>query len=216
MELIVKLILSYLLGSISGSMLMGKLSGVDIREVGSGNAGSTNAFRAMGVGFAMVVLFIDVLKGFISVKLVPLLKLGANLTKNTQEIEMLHILCGIGVVLGHVYPIYHGFKGGKGAGTMVGVLGALFPMYLIIGLPIWLVVLIFSGYVGLSTMIAGIALPICTYSFYPNGIYSPFGFFSVMVSVFIIHTHRDNILRMLNGNENRFEKIMLRRKKSNK
>ena len=216
MELIVKLILSYLLGSISGSMLMGKLSGVDIREMGSGNAGSTNAFRTMGVGFAIGVLFIDVLKGFIVVKLVPLLKLGGIITINTQEIDLLLILCGIGVMLGHVYPIYHGLKGGKGAGTMVGVLGALVPMYLIFILPIWLVVLFFSGYVGLSTMIAGIALPICTHSFYPTGIYSPFGFFSVMVSVFIFYTHRDNIHRMLNGNENRFEKIMLLRKKSDK
>ena len=216
MELIVKLILSYLLGSISGSMLMGKLSGVDIREMGSGNAGSTNAFRTMGVGFAIGVLFIDVLKGFIAVKLVPLLKLGGIITINTQEIDLLLILCGIGVMLGHVYPIYHGFKGGKGAGTMVGVLGALVPMYLIFILPIWLVVLFFSGYVGLSTMIAGIVLPICTHSFYPNGIYSPFGFFSVIVSVFIIYTHRNNIRRMLDGNENRFEKIMLLRKKSTK
>ena len=216
MELIVKLILSYLLGSISGSMLMGKLSEVDIREMGSGNAGSTNAFRTMGVGFAIGVLFIDVLKGFIAVKLVPILKLGGIITINTQEIDPLLILCGIGVMLGHVYPIYHGFKGGKGAGTMVGVLGALVPMYLSFILPIWLVVLFFSGYVGLSTMIAGIALPICTHSFYPTGIYSPFGFFSVMVSVFIFYTHRDNIHRMLNGNENRFETIMLLRKKSDK
>ena len=216
MELIVKLILSYLLGSISGSMLMGKLSEVDIREMGSGNAGSTNAFRTMGVGFAIGVLFIDVLKGFIAVKLVPILKLGGIITINTQEIDLLLILCGIGVMLGHVYPIYHGFKGGKGAGTMVGVLGALVPMYLSFILPIWLVVLFFSGYVGLSTMIAGIALPICTHSFYPTGIYSPFGFFSVMVSVFIFYTHRDNIHRMLNGNENRFETIMLLRKKSDK
>ena len=216
MELLIKMILCYLLGSVSGSMLVGKLSGVDIRGMGSGNAGSTNAFRTMGVGFAIGVLFIDVLKGFIAVKLVPFLKLGGIITKNTQEIDLLLVLCGIGVMLGHVYPIYHGFKGGKGAGTMVGVLGALVPMYLSFILPIWLVVLFFSGYVGLSTMIAGIALPICTHSFYPTGIYSPFGFFSVMVSVFIFYTHRDNIHRMLNGNENRFETIMLLRKKSDK
>ena len=216
MELIIKLILCYLLGSVSGSMLMGKLKGIDIREMGSGNAGGTNAFRAMGTTFALGVLFIDVLKGLIAVKFVSFLQLGGILTTNMIDVELLHIICGIGAVLGHVYPIYHGLKGGKGAGTMVGVLGALVPMYLIFILPIWLVVLFFSGYVGLSTMIAGIALPICTHSFYPNGIYSPFGFFSVMVSVFIFYTHRDNIHRMLNGNENRFEKIMLLRKKSDK
>ena len=212
MDLVLKLILSYLLGSISGSMLIGKLKGIDIREMGSGNAGSTNAFRTIGGAFALGVLFIDVLKGFIAVKFVPFLQLGGILTTNTIDIELLHIICGIGAILGHVYPIYFRFKGGKGAGTMAGVLLALFPTYLIIGIPIWLVVLVFSGYVGLSTMIAGITLPICTLFFYSNGIYSQFGFFSVMIAVFIIFTHRSNIQRMLNGNENRFEKAMMFRK----
>ena len=166
MELIVKLIVCYLLGSVSGSILIGKLKGTDIREMGSGNAGSTNAFRTMGATFALGVIFIDVLKGFIAVKFAAFLQLGGILTTNTIDIELLHIICGIGAILGHVYPIYFGFKGGKGAGTMAGVLLALFPTYLIIGIPIWLVVLVFSGYVGLSTMIAGITLPIYTLFFY--------------------------------------------------
>ena len=213
MELIIKLILSYLVGSISGSMLMGNLKGVDIREMGSGNAGGTNAFRTMGAAFALGVALIDIIKGFIAVKFLPFMKLGTILTTNTIDIKLLPIVCGIGVIIGHVYPLYHGLKGGKGAITMVGVLAALFPMYLIIGLPIWLVVFIYSGYVGLSTIIGGIAFPICTFIFYPNGIYSPFGFFSVMIAIFIIYTHRSNISRMMAGNENRFEKIMLFRRK---
>ena len=214
MELIVKLIISYLLGSISGSMLMGKLRGTDIREMGSGNAGATNAFRTMGTTFALVVVFIDVLKGFIAVKFVPTLQLGSILITNTIDIELLHIICGIGAVLGHVYPLYYGFKGGKGAGTMVGVLVALFPTFLIIGFLTWLLVFVFSGYVGLSTMIAGIILPICTLFFYFNGIYSPFGGFSILVAIFIIFTHRSNINRMIMGTENRFKKVMVFRKKS--
>ena len=215
MELISKLILSYLLGSVSGSILTGKLIGADIREMGSGNAGGTNAFRTMGTTFAMGVIFIDALKGFIAVKFVPFLKLGGILTTNSiDNRELLLIVCGMGAVMGHVYPLYHGLKGGKGAGTMVGVLIALFPMYLIIGLPIWLAVLIYSGYVGLSTMISGIAFPICTFIFYPNGIYSPFGYFSVLISIFLIYTHRSNIHRMIDGNENRFENIMLFRRKN--
>ena len=214
MELIVKLILSYFLGSISGSLLLGKLKGMDIREMGSGNAGGTNAYRTMGTAFALGVLFIDVIKGFIAVEFVPYIKLGGILTINTVDPELLHVVCGMGAMVGHVYPIYHGFKGGKGAGTMAGVLAALFPTYLIIGVPIWLIVLTISGYVGLSTMIAGIALPICSLIFYPNGIYSPFGFFSIIIALFFIYTHRSNIHRMLLGNENRFEKIMLFRKKS--
>ena len=214
MELIIKLILCYLVGSISGSMLMGKLKGVDIRELGSRNAGGTNAFRTMGTAFSLGVLFIDVLKGYIAVKFLPSLQLWGILTENTIDIELLHqIVCGMGVVIGHVYPIYHGFKGGKGAGTMVGVLVVLFPIYLIIGFPIWVIVLIFSGYVGLSTMIVGITLPICTLILYSNGIYSPFGCFSVMVAIFIIYTHQNNIIRMMARKENRFEKAMLFRRK---
>jgi len=212
MELIVKLILSYFLGSVSGSMLMGKLKGTDIRKMGSGNAGGTNAFRTMGAAFALGVLCIDILKGFIAVKFVPFLKLGGILTTNSIDIELLHIVCGMGVVMGHVYPIYHGLKGGKGAGTMVGVLAALFPMYLIIGIPIWLMVLVFSGYVGLSTIMAGIILPISTAFYFEGGLGTPFGIFTMIISLFIIFTHRSNIRRMLDGNENRFEKAMIFRK----
>jgi len=210
MELIVKLILCYLLGSVSGSMLMGKLKGIDIREMGSGNAGGTNAFRAMGTTFALIVLFIDALKGFISVKFIPLLPLGGLLTTNK---ELLPIICGIGVVLGHVYPLYYGFKGGKGAGTMVGVLLALFPDYLMIGIPIWLAILVFTGYVGLSTIMAGVILPIFTAFYFEGGLGTPFGIFTMIFSLFIIFTHRSNIQRMLNGNENMFEKAMIFRKK---
>ena len=212
MELIIKMILCYLLGSVSGSMLMGKLKGTDIRKMGSGNAGGTNAFRTMGATFALGVLCIDVLKGFIAVKFVPFLKLGGILTTNSIDIELLHIVCGMGTVIGHVYPIYHGLKGGKGAGTMVGVLAALFPMYLIIGLPIWLMVLVFSGYVGLSTIMAGIILPISTAFYFEGGLGTPFGIFTMIISLFIIFTHRSNIRRMLDGNENRFEKAMIFRK----
>ena len=212
MELIVKLILSYLLGSASGSMLLGKLKGTDIRKMGSGNAGGTNAFRTMGAAFALGVVCIDILKGFIAVKFVPFLKLGGILTTNSIDIELLYIVCGMGVVMGHVYPIYHELKGGKGAGTMVGVLAALFPIYLIIGIPIWITVLIFSGYVGLSTIMAGIFLPISTAFYFEGGLGTSFGIFTIIISFFIIFTHRSNIRRMLNGNENRFKKVMIFRK----
>ena len=212
MELIVKLILCYFLGSISGAMLMGKLKGIDIREMGSGNAGGTNAFRAMGVTFALGVLFIDVLKGFIAVIFVSHLQLGGILTTNIIDKELLHVICGTGVVLGHVFPIYYGFKGGKGAGTMVGVLAALFPVSLVFCFILWLIILIFTGYVGLSTIMAGIILPIITAFYFEWGLGTPFGIFIMIISLFIIFTHRSNIQRMLNGNENRFEKAMIFRK----
>ena len=215
MELIIKLILCYLLGSVSGSMLIGKLKGIDIREMGSGNAGGTNAFRAMGTTFALGVLFIDVLKGFIAVIFVPLLQSGGILTTNIiDDIDLLHIICGTGVVLGHVFPIYYGFKGGKGAGTMVGVLAALFPESLVFCFILWLIILIFTGYVGLSTIMAGIILPIITAFYFEGGLGTPFGIFTMIISLFIIITHRSNIQRMLNGNENRFKKIMIFHRKN--
>ena len=212
MELIVKLIISYLLGSVSGSMLMGKLKGTDIRKMGSGNAGGTNAFRSMGATFALGVLFIDILKGYIAVSLVPSLQLENILTLNTTNIELLNIICGIGAVIGHVYPIYHRFIGGKGAGTMVGVLAVLFPLSLVICFILWLIILIFTGYVGFSTIMAGIILPIITAFYFEDGLGSPFGIFTIIISLFIIFTHRSNIKRMLNGNENRFKKAMIFRK----
>ena len=211
MEIFIKLLLCYLLGSVSGSILLGEFKGIDIREMGSRNAGGTNAFRTQGALFAAGVLAIDILKGFISTKLISTVNLPIFFTSAVDQ-NLLIILCGVAAIIGHVYPLYHGFKGGKGAGTMAGVLLALFPTYLIIGIPIWLVVLVFSGYVGLSTIISAIALPICTSIFYNNGIYSQFGFFSVMVAIFISYTHRSNIHRMIEGNENQFKKIMIFRK----
>lgn len=215
METIIKILLSYLLGSISGSMLIGKIKKVDIRKLGSGNAGGTNAFRTMGLVFAIGVLFIDIVKGYIAVEFIPYLNLESFFTITTNIINVKHlpIICGVGVVLGHVYPIFYRFKGGKGGGTMLGVLGSLFPTALYICLLIWLAVLILSGYVGLSTIIAGCIFPICTIIFYPDGLYSPFGVFSIVIAVFIIYTHRNNITRMFAGNENRFEKVMFFRKR---
>ena len=212
--MLIKLILSYLLGSVSGSILVGKLKGIDIREKGSGNAGGTNAFRIMGAKFALLVLFIDIAKGFLAVKFIPLLKINKLLLSNIN-IDILPILCGCFAVLGHVYPIYHNFKGGKGAGTMVGVLLALFPMGLLICFLSWLFVLFITGYVGLSTIIAGIILPVVTGFYYKDSIFSIFGYFTIFIALFIIFTHRSNIIRMINGEENRFKRIMFFNKKTN-
>ena len=193
---------------------MGKFKHVDIRKMGSGNTGGTNAFRTMGTAFALGVMFIDVLKGFIAVKFVPFLTLGGILTTTAQNIEVLHILCGFGVVLGHVYPLFYKFKGGKGAGTMMGVLLALFPVGLAICLFFWGVSLIITGYVGFSTIMAGIILPISTAFYFEGGLETIFGIFTMFITLFIIFTHRSNISRMLIGNENRFEKVMIFRNKN--
>ena len=212
LNVLIQLILSYLLGSISGSMLIGKFKKVDIRNMGSGNAGGTNALRTMGKKFALGVILIDILKGYFAVEFISILYLFP-ITINTSITSLTPSICGLGVVLGHVYPLYYNFKGGKGAGTMVGVLLSVYPFSLIVCLVFWLVSLILTGYVGFSTIIAGISLPIYIALFYNAGISTPFGLFTIFIAIFILYTHRANINRMILGEENRFEKIMLFKRK---
>ena len=210
-QIIINCILSYLIGSISGSMVLGNLKGIDIRKMGSGNAGGTNAFRTVGPFFALGVIIIDILKGYISVIYISQLNfmnysiIGSN--------EIMNIVCGISAVLGHVYPVYYNFKGGKGAGTLIGIIAALFPfkslMYAILS---WIIILIFTGYVGLGTIIAGITLALNAYVIFVGTEFSEYIYFAFLMAIFIIFTHRENILRMLNGNENKFEKIMIFKK----
>tara|TARA_Y100001970_G_C14236411_1_gene862080 strand:- start:504 stop:1148 length:645 start_codon:yes stop_codon:yes gene_type:complete len=208
MHLFLFLFLSYLIGSISGSIFLGKIKGIDIRKLGSGNAGGTNAFRTVGALFAIGVVFIDIIKGYIAVKYIPLLNF--NFLQNVIiDNEIILIICGVGSVLGHVYPIYHGFKGGKGAGTLVGVLAAIYPQAIIICIGIWLLILVLTGYVGLSTIMSSLSFPIYYIFYLNNNYFTPLGFFSIIIPIFIIFTHRSNILRMLTGQENRFKKIMI-------
>ena len=206
LEQIIKIIFSYLVGSISGSMLMGKFRGIDIRTMGSGNAGGTNAFRTQGTIFALTVVVIDIAKGYLATYYI---------SGDFGQGSHLGVLCGIAAVLGHVYPVYYNFKGGKGAGTLVGILIGLYPFGLLVAFSVWLIILVLTGYVGLSTMLAGISFPIIIY--YENfmgGLNSTIGSFSIIMALFLVFTHRSNIVRMLQGNENRFEKVMVFRKKS--
>ena len=204
MQEIINIILSYLIGSISGSMVLGYLKGIDIRNMGSGNAGGTNAFRTVGASFALGVIAIDILKGIVAVLFISKISF-LNLSFNIQN-EVLEVCCAIGAVLGHVYPIYYNFKGGKGAGTLIGIIGVLFPQCIIYALLAWFVTLVLTGYVGLGTMIAGLILSVSAYILGVSNIYFNF---SILMSLFIIFTHRSNITRMLKGEENQFEKIML-------
>ena len=210
MQILINILFSYLIGSISGSMLCGKLYGIDIRTMGSGNAGGTNAFRSVGVLFALGVVLIDISKGIIAVLLISQLKFYSSIPSNLSE--YITILCGLAAVLGHVYPIYYKFKGGKGAGTLIGIIGVLFPASIIYALLSWIIVLILTGFVGLGTMIASIVLVMITFYMYPGGLSSPFGIFSILMAIFIIFTHRSNIYRMINGTENQFKKAMILKK----
>jgi len=195
-SIIIYSIASYIIGSISGSLLLGKLWKIDIRKFGSNNAGGTNAFRTVGLIFGLLTVIIDISKGFI-----PTYFFGYLYDQN-QTVMM---TCALSAVMGHVYPIFHQFKGGKGAGTVVGVILVLAPNALMFILPVFIVILILTGFVGLSTMIG--ALTLLIYSIINLSI--NFTYFSLVIFLFIVFTHRENIKRMIAGNENRFSKIMI-------
>ena len=213
MEILIKLVLSYLIGSTSGSILLGKLKGVDIRNMGSGNAGGTNAFRTQGTFFAAGVLGIDILKGFISAKFISAMSLPI-FSSSTIDPNLLIIFCGVTAILGHVYPIYHGFRGGKGGGAAIGIVFAISWPSISLAILLWLVILLLTGYVGLGTMLGSVSVIYFAHYFRDtinNPYYLPF---TIFLSFFIIYTHRSNIKRMLDGTENRFEKAMIFRKKN--
>jgi glycerol-3-phosphate acyltransferase PlsY len=205
--LIAKLILAYLLGSVSGSLLVGKLRKVDIREHGSGNAGGTNAFRTQGWVFALFVVIIDVGKGFLAAWWVSGLHLwGAAATMSP---EVLVMLCGFAAVIGHCFPVWHGFRGGKGAGTAIGALIVVEPWLLVPMVLIWLITLVLSGYVGLSTVLAGFALVPAARWLGDTALLV----FTCLLALFLLFTHRTNVRRLFEGTENRFERVRIFRRK---
>ncbi len=203
--LLIKIAVSYMLGSVSGSMVVGSLQHVDIRSSGSGNAGGTNAFRTQGLKFAISVVLIDICKGLLAAWLVPHFDLAIPDGSVSKEIQML--ACGFAAVIGHCYPLWHGFRGGKGAATAVGALLVIQPLALVPMITTWLLVLVISGWVGLATMLAALCL---IPAFYAMGASAAQLIFSVILAVFVIFTHRSNVRKMLNGTEYRFEKARIK------
>jgi glycerol-3-phosphate acyltransferase PlsY len=201
LELSVKILLAYLIGALLGSLILGRLRGVDIRAMGSGNAGATNALRTQGKAFALAVLLIDAGKGVLAVRwLPPLLLPGIGQDPDLSR-EWLTLACAFAVILGHVYPVWFGFRGGKGAATMIGVAAALDPRLLVPVLLCWFTLLLLTGYVGLATMIAAVALVVAAHWLDPGD--TPLLGFCILVAAFVIYTHRSNIARMWTGQENR-------------
>jgi glycerol-3-phosphate acyltransferase PlsY len=199
--LIIKVILAYLLGSVSGSLLLGKLKKVDIRSQGSGNAGGTNAFRTQGLIFAIGVVVIDMGKGFIAAWWIPAMVFGGSAV--ISDNGLLVMACGFAAVVGHCFPVWHGFRGGKGAATAVGALIVIEPWLLLPLLITWLVTLLMTGYVGLSTVFAGFSLvPSAWWLNEPALV-----IFSAILALFLLFTHRANMRKLRSGTEYRFERI---------
>jgi acyl phosphate:glycerol-3-phosphate acyltransferase len=190
---------AYLLGSLSGSLLLGKLRGVDIRTQGSGNAGGTNAFRTQGAKFALGVIVIDIGKGALAAWLGLRFAQGAHAT-------WLPYATAFAASIGHVWPVWHGFRGGKGAATVVGGVAVLWPAVVPVLLAVWLCGLILTGYVGLSTVLAGISLIVLALATHADAIRLGF---AVSVAVLLLFTHRANLARLRAGTESRFEKARL-------
>jgi glycerol-3-phosphate acyltransferase PlsY len=213
LELGVKFLLSYFIGSIMGAMIVGRIhGGVDIRKMGSGNAGGTNALRTQGAIFAVGVVLIDVGKGAIGAGVIPALDLPFVGIDPDISRTWLTISCAAAAVFGHVWPFYHGFRGGKGAATYVGTFIVLNPALIIPLILIWAWVVVLSGYVGLATMMAAISLPIWLAATRLPADQALF-IYSAVMALFIVYWHRSNIRRMRHGEEDRNTRLMVFRRK---
>lgn len=222
MEAILKILIvslfSYLLGSFPTAVIISKrFFGFDIREKGSGNMGSTNAFRVLGWKWGLTVQIVDILKGVLAVVVIaPAIANGISFPNTTgfENITIVQIIAGISAILGHVFSVFVGFRGGKGINTAAGMMVAILPVDVSIALGIFILAVIFSGYISLGSIAAAFTLPsslIVRYNLFhvniPN--YEILVYFSFLITLLVIYTHRSNIKRLLKGQENRFKNLHL-------
>jgi len=195
---------SYLLGSIPFGYLAGRLQGIDIRQTGSRNVGATNVVRVLGKGYGYPVFALDFLKGFAAVKISMLMATGRPPEWNSPEI--FGILAAMASVLGHLYPPWLKFKGGKGVATSAGALLALAPVATLIGVAIWIIVFWLTRYVSLASITAAVVLPIVilVVSSPDQNKRKPLVYSSVCVAVVVVWRHRSNLSRLIRGTEPRF------------
>jgi glycerol-3-phosphate acyltransferase PlsY len=211
LELGLKSLLAYLIGSLIGSLVIGRLKGVDIREQGSGNAGGTNALRTQGWAFAIGVIVIDVGKALVAVGVLPGLDLPLVGLDPALNREWLTVACAAAVVVGHVYPVWYEFRGGKGAATLLGAVAVLAPAALVPVFLVWLGCVALTGFVGLGTMLGTATLPAYFAIARPGD--TALLVFGLVMTAFVAYTHRANIGRMRAGNENRARRLWLLRPK---
>jgi acyl phosphate:glycerol-3-phosphate acyltransferase len=212
MSLIFKILLlitAYLVGSIPSAVWIGRrFYGIDVREHGSGNAGFTNTVRVLGWRAGLPVFLFDVIKGYVAVSLVRLTQLYIP---GTADFVNFQLLLGACAVVGHIFPIYVGFKGGKGVATLLGLMLAIQPQPLLICIGIFAVVFFTTRYVSLASMVAGISFPILIIFVFQTTILSLI-IFSMIVSILLLLTHQKNIERLLNKEESK-AKIIRRKNK---
>jgi len=203
-ELGLKVTLAYLVGSVLGSLLVGFFyGGVDIRKTGSGNAGGTNALRTQGKVFALWVMVIDIGKGILAAFVIPPLVIpGVGIDASVDRSLVLYAVA-LAAIVGHVFPVWFGFRGGKGAATAAGLVCYLAPAAGLAMLGSWLVVAFATGFVGLATISAAlVAVIVIGFTALPTG--SGLFLFGCATAALVIYAHRGNIRRMLDGTESRF------------
>jgi glycerol-3-phosphate acyltransferase PlsY len=192
---------AYLLGSIPSAVWFGKLFyGIDVREHGSGNAGATNTLRVLGNKPGFIVLSIDLLKGFLAANLVVFLK---DLEPDTNAYLLYQIAFGALAVIGHVFPVFAQFKGGKGIATLLGITIALNGMLALICAALFVVIVYITRYISVGSMLSAIASPFIAFGLYHAEL-NALVYFCAIVALLVVYTHRANIKRLTNGNENKF------------
>jgi glycerol-3-phosphate acyltransferase PlsY len=189
------LLAAYLLGAFPTSFLVAKLRGVDLRKVGSGNLGATNAFRVLGWKAAMPVFLVDLLKGWFPTFFFP--------RWDGSPVAELALGYGAAAIVGHVFSIYVRFKGGKGVATSAGVLFALAPMAVGVALVLWSTLVYLTGYVSLASIVSALIVPIVIALVQGPG---PILWLGSALALFVVFAHRANIKRLLRGEEHRFRR----------
>ncbi|HBF89260.1 MAG TPA: acyl-phosphate glycerol 3-phosphate acyltransferase [Bacteroidales bacterium] len=206
-------LVAYIAGSIPSSVWVGRFFyGVDVREHGSGNAGATNTFRVLGVKAGIPVLLMDIFKGFGAVKLIYL---TPYYIPSEGDFVNFQLLLGIAAVLGHIFPVFVKFKGGKGVATLLGVVLAIHPYSALISMAIFVVSLIFTKYVSLSSMIAGFSFPILVIIIFKTTTVS-LCIFSLIIAILLLFTHQKNIERLIKREENKANLFKNLKKESNR
>ena len=195
---VIAVIAAYLLGSIPTAVWMGRaFHGIDVREHGSGNAGTTNTIRVLGWKTGIPVLVIDMAKGWLAAMLPVFLKIAPP---GSAQMTNLQIMTGLIAILGHIFPLYAGFRGGKGVATVAGAMLAIHPFLTLACFGVFLIVLLLTGIVSVSSISMGIAFPVFLFTLFDTPSLL-FKIFSVFVAVALLITHRNNIKRLLKGEE---------------
>jgi acyl phosphate:glycerol-3-phosphate acyltransferase len=205
-ELLLKAVVAYLLGSLVGSLVLRPLHGVDVRSTGSGNAGATNAMRALGKKVALTVLLIDIAKGWVATGFLAPWAVPPGIAATPELGAWCVTVCALAVMLGHVYPLWYGFRGGKGVATLLGVVLGINPWLLLPMILVWLATVILTGFVSLGSILATAALAV---SLAVRNATPPLLAFAILALLLVTFTHRSNIARMRAGTESRARRLWL-------